>query len=448
MSDQFITAIAYKVTDCTSVNLKIAFHDYKYLFDLDSMEDVAYMAIRDFLGEEGPFISKDKLLLKCRSSCKSSARTRKLLFDSKNHKNNILCDEQALADWYYNKAQETDYPLLCRYPYFASLTDNKKKKYICSDIIDCFISIARSYNYCIDELFTYYPEEMATLPIFGPTKSAKGEKTSEITFAGNVVTVHDTFSDETYTYYCLRNEKGRPLGPTHSLIYNFILNRYLKTYVFSNPPQSQNGNVNTHDIVECTLSELATVLELNRFSQKRKEDTVGQILSDLALNTYARMDSQGNYATDVARLIGDYNTIPSNDGTSEVRYVIFFPPNLFVRQYTNITLLRTCNEDIKLLETASRILIPFLQKERIFLHDHNQTSKNYQIMFFGSHLRIPRRSKKAVLEALVPILEDCKKNHVFIKNYAVIEDKGIIMIDYIPLSKKEREIILISAGVA
>ena len=191
-------------------------------------------------------------------------------------------------------------------------------------------------------------------------------------------------------------------------------------------------------MVICTSNELARLLGLERYSVKRKVDSCGQVISDLALNTYAKLDSRGVYATDVIRLISEISTTDLEDGSNGKLYRITFTDNTFVKNYTDMTLLRTCNADILLLEDKSKILVPFFQRERIELYDKNQTDKIYTIMSFKNHIRIAGRSRKTVLDVVLPLLEDYKNKNLLFQDYVVNQTKGNIYIRYIPLTSEER----------
>lgn len=396
-----------------------------------TFDDLFHETILDFVKDVN--INKSKLFSLSSAHARSMGKVRTRLLNANQLRSSVIVNHDDLNAWYYT---DDDPAHFYEYPYFDYLTDNKKEKYLKYDIIDFFLGVIKQYNYDLDTFYSYYPKEMAGLPLFGVNKTTKGEISKEIEINGNTVVVKDIFKDEESTYYCLRSEKAHPLGTSHSLVYNYLLNIYIRQNLLSNISEEELGH--PRNVVICTSNELARLLGLERYSVKRKVDSCGQVISDLALNTYAKLDSRGVYATDVIRLISEISTTDLEDGSNGKLYRITFTDNTFVKNYTDMTLLRTCNADILLLEDKSKILVPFFQRERIELYDKNQTDKIYTIMSFKNHIRIAGRSRKTVLDVVLPLLEDYKNKNLFIQDYVVNQTKGNIYIRYIPLTSEER----------
>ena len=443
MDKHALRIITDRISKDLSEDLKTFFRDYKYLFNA-SLDDWVFHVIDSYF--EGNIFTKESLQKKWRSYSIACHRTRKTLAESKKVKVTSL-DQTLLDEWYYDVPPYYNY--FYKYPYFGYLTDNKKAKYFGFDILDCFWAMVRECNYNIDNYYSLYPDEMVGLALFGASTSTKGEKTGIITLNGEDITVHNKFSNENATYYCIREKFAKALGPQHNDIYKFLLKKYLNNILFTEGKDPDDINRN---VVLTTTDELAEVIGIakKRYSMDRKNKMVSQLLADLSYTSYAKVETEAigkeKYIEGVIRLIYEFDSEYLDNGSGEKQYTIIFPQNQFIQQFTNVTLLMTCNADVGDLNPKSHILISFFQKQRIELYDKGKSTDSYRIQSFRNYVRIPGRGKKAILDVIVPILEDFKEKQIFIKNYEVMDMKDMILIEYFPLTEKERRNIQLRIG--
>jgi len=420
------------------------YHDYSYIFKHLSLSDWAYSELHSIY-DKGDF-SYDHTYRKYTSFVKSCRAARKTFLAPKRLKMDIPFDNTVVKNWFFTS--ENGPGNFIHYPYFEYITDAKKKNFFSYDFLNLFYNAMKNIRFKIDDFFTYFPESMVNLPIFGANQNSKGEKIEKIELDGTTLVVHDMFTNNDMIYKNIRTENARALGPDHNIVYFLLIGKYISKYIFSSSSSDESILGGPKDYIRTNTSEISAALKLSpKYTMEYKNKIVGQLLSDLTLNTYARFNAEGSYATDTLRLIGDITTYPMTDVSLGNEYDIIFPQNLLIQQFANQSLMVTSNEELDLLEDSSRILVPFLQKERIDLFDKKQTQKSYDILSFKNYIRIPRKGVKSVLNVVVPILENCKANHLFINDFEVLDIKAsTIVIDYIPLTESERQNILLRIG--
>lgn len=440
MDNKTLKAITQRIASSSPEELRKKFQANPHLFADKTYEEWFLDVITEFINGD---TSKTAIQKNGRKHSKKCDNIRQRLLTAKSIKVPGEIDNKLVNDWYYTDAEKS----CCRfyaYPYFDFFTDSKKLKYLSLDVIDLFILQARATKYELDDFFSFYPRELASHPIFGANKSKRGERKSVVDFQNSRAVVQDIFTNENCVYYLIRSEGAHPLGPNHSIIYNSFLDQYLKNYLWDS---NQKNGLKEDLVIYISSDDIADRLGMSNQSSERKVDIAGVVLSDLAFTTYGRMSTNKKYATGVIHLISNLEAISEKkDAKGSVikrNYKLTFSFNKFVEQYLYVCLMRICNADIMSLPNFARVLVPFLQKERIDLYDHKETFKKYDLTIFKQYIRIPQHGTKAILEVIVPMLEEYKKQHIMINGYEVLEEDGFVMIDYIPLSDSERENILL-----
>ena len=441
MDKHTLRVITDKIADGISADVKLFYNQHDNLFHKKSFEDWVYGVIEAYFADND--LTQEALQKKGRSYTITCNRVRKNLWQADKVRG-IEADKKLLDKWYSDAPDH--YSEFYKYPYFEVLTDLKKAKYLGYDILDFFWATMRKYQYNIERFYSLFPEEMVGLALFGASTATKGERTSIITLEGKDITIYDQFSKDNATYYCMRDKVANGLGPQHADIYKHLFKKYLNNMLFS------SDDTEDKNVVICTTDELIEVIgaKEKRYSMNRQNRMVLQLLKDIALTSYVKVNTDTtnseNFITGVIRLILEFDSKPLADGSGGLVFTIEFPRNQFVQEVTNLSLLMTCNVDVAALDNKSHILIPFFQKQRMELYDKGRKYASYPILSFCKVIRIPRKSKKSILNIITPILDDFKSKQIFISNYEALDMDDQIMIEYFPLTETERRNILLRIG--
>jgi len=442
MDRTIIVGLSDRLADFVSDDFRKFFFSTQGYGNKMPLQDHFYFAITEFLEDEniGPndkVITRDQIMKKHYSFTFNIRRTCKRLASPgpRTLRETVTIDKSLMDRWLYKSEYDIGYNLYYTYPYFSFLTARKQYEYLNSDLISFFFIFMKKFDYDLTRFYSYYYEKSIDFPAYGVSQNKKGESAFALTIENQKYTIYNRFQNKNITYDCIREENAKPLTSQHKKVYDYIITLYLNKFVFS------DQDLKMDNTVTCSHSDLAKLLGIQDRTSAVKNNIISEVLRDLSMNSFINYDDEGN-VQNILRFASGFETIDSIDGTKE--YIVSIGSNSFLNSYADQRILRTCTLDVESLEDNTKLLVPFLQRERINLYDLHETKKIYNVLSFRNYVRIARKTCNGVLNIIRPLLDDCKANKLFIKDYYILENNTKIAIEYIPLTSKQRKDIVFS----
>lgn len=353
-------------------------------------------------------------------------------------------NDDAVKNWILSPENE-EFIYFFTYPYFYSLSDKKKQALIRQDLTSIFYQSLKQYDYNLSNYYTYFTESMSAFPFFGISKSKRHEVAIPSKDQDTDIAYYRGISNGSY-FEMTRSEKSRPLDSSHKKLYEFILKKYVekKYYNITNEPLGISP-----DDLFVWEHEMISYMGLERHNYSQASKQIADMIYDITdMRLDLMSDPESRIITGRTGLISPFYQRESFENKENRRFDYGYhfehiEIGLF-SSYIQDNLLRTAAEDVKKLGDNANVLMPFFMNERILLYKSNTLNLcvTYDALTFLNKLRINVKKVNKLLEILIPILDEYKKQGIQIRNYNILDSK--IEIEYIPLTKAEYEAMFLS----